>query len=310
MARAGDTAPGDAGELDAQIAEVFGGPLDGFVTRRATLARELRAAGRRDEAERVKALRKPKRAAWALDAGRLADPGAAAELADAVTALEAAPSSGGDVRAAIARLRAAEHAFVTIAGGAARDHGSPVDPTALAAALRAVVADPDLRAALQLGRLVDTAPVDGGSGPAPPEAAAPPRRRTTERAGAATGRKAASRRAAPSDRAEPPAAPGEPDRPPRPDRRALAAARRAVTKAEEGVARAERAAREAADDAATSDAAAEKAEEAAGAARRRADDALDRARRARQVAAERAADHEADATELAAATEALRRLEG
>jgi hypothetical protein len=38
------------------IADLYAGPLDAFVARRDALAKELRAAGRRDDAKAVKAL--------------------------------------------------------------------------------------------------------------------------------------------------------------------------------------------------------------------------------------------------------------
>ena len=62
-----DTEPPD--DLDAAIGAIYGGPLDEFVTARDGLARELRAAGRRDDATAVRKLAKPRRLAWALDAG-------------------------------------------------------------------------------------------------------------------------------------------------------------------------------------------------------------------------------------------------
>ena len=43
-------------DLDRAIAEVYGGPLDGFVARRDALVKQLRAAKRADDAGRVKAV--------------------------------------------------------------------------------------------------------------------------------------------------------------------------------------------------------------------------------------------------------------
>lgn len=86
-ARDRDAAGGDAAnagaaadDLDDRVAAVYGGPLTSFVAGRDALARELRSAGRRDDAARVRKLRKPKLVAWALDAGARADPGALATL--------------------------------------------------------------------------------------------------------------------------------------------------------------------------------------------------------------------------------------
>ena len=47
--------------------DLYGLPLDRFVAERGALAKALRADGRRDEASRVAALRKPSVAAWAVN---------------------------------------------------------------------------------------------------------------------------------------------------------------------------------------------------------------------------------------------------
>ncbi|HEX5946705.1 MAG TPA: hypothetical protein VFY82_10530, partial [Acidimicrobiales bacterium] len=166
MPRTRDNPDAAPTSLGPSIAEVYGGPLDGFVARRDALVRELRSADRKDEAAEVKALRKPKALAWALDAGALADPDAFAELDAAVSEVGEAQDGGGDVRAAIARLRAAEDAAVAAADDAARGHDHPVDRTALASGLRAVVGWASAMDALRAGRLVDTTPPadDGDAG--------------------------------------------------------------------------------------------------------------------------------------------------
>jgi len=69
------------------IDDLYGLPLDRFVAERTALARELRGAGRREEAGEVAALRKPSVAAWAVNQlvrtqGRAVD-----ELFEAVDAL-------------------------------------------------------------------------------------------------------------------------------------------------------------------------------------------------------------------------------
>ena len=55
-----DTEPPD--DLEPAIGAIYGGPLDEFVAARDGLARELRAAGRRDDAAAVRKLAKPRRA--------------------------------------------------------------------------------------------------------------------------------------------------------------------------------------------------------------------------------------------------------
>jgi hypothetical protein len=289
MAKQDDAPVGDPEDVDAQIATLYGGPLATFVERRAVLARSLRSAGRREDADRVKALKKPKLAAWALDAGAHAEPAAVAELASAVDNVTETQSDGGDVRSALARLRAAEAVLIDAARDATARHDHPVDPTALGSALRAVVGDPDAMAALVAGNLVD-APTGGGLGLAVPDA------RRERRAG----RPAPS--AAPSDRGADTPATDE-------DHAAISAARRAVTDAERAAEAAQAAARDAGTDAEAADAAARDAEAEAVAARRRADTAHDAAVRARREADARGARHDEAAAGLESARAALRSLE-
>ncbi|HEX6421599.1 MAG TPA: hypothetical protein VFZ77_24050 [Acidimicrobiales bacterium] len=271
-------------DLDDRVAAVYGGPLGAFVAERDALARDLRAAGRRDDAAAVKALRKPRVVAWALDAGARADPGAIAGLAAAVEALRGAQTGGADLRAAIADLRAAEGPVVDAATRAARDHGQPVDRTALASAVRAVVGDPQALAALRTGRLVDV-PAAGGLGVPPSGApAAPATRSGTARAE----RPGGERRAAAPERDA--------------ARRAVAAAERDARDAAEAAGRAARAAEEAAETA-------RRLREEADAAHRRADEAADAAERARQEATARAAARDAAEATLERARAALRGVE-
>ena len=70
--------------------DLYGLPLEEFTPARDALAKELKAAGRKDESAEVKSLRKPSVAAWALNR-------VAREHADAVEGLRAA---GADVREA------------------------------------------------------------------------------------------------------------------------------------------------------------------------------------------------------------------
>ena len=62
------TQPPEPSELETALLAVYRGPLEEFVSRRDALAKQLRAAKRREDADRVKALRKPSRTAWVLDA--------------------------------------------------------------------------------------------------------------------------------------------------------------------------------------------------------------------------------------------------
>jgi hypothetical protein len=250
--------------LDEQVAQVYGGPLDEFVAARDALVRELRAAGDKERAAEVKALRKPRALAWALDAAGLEAPDTVADLAAAAGAVGAAQSGDGDVRAAVADLRAAERRVVEAAAAAAERHGQRVDPAALGGAVRAVIADPGALADLRAGRLVDT-PDAGGLGLALPggEPAAPrPEKAETPTAKGRTRSTAKAPAGPPATRA---ARATEPERP-GPDPALLRTARREL-------AAAERALRTAANTARREAATAADVEARAAAARRKADDA-------------------------------------
>jgi hypothetical protein len=84
-----------APQLEAELDRLFGLPLSEFTAARNTLAKELRDAGRREEAEQVKALRKPSVTAWLvnhvsrereLDIQRLLDAGETLRKAQASAA--------------------------------------------------------------------------------------------------------------------------------------------------------------------------------------------------------------------------------
>lgn len=267
MARRRDAPTADPPALDTRVAELYGGPLPSFVARRATLARELRAAGDRAGAAAVKALRKPRTVAWALDAGAHADTDALAGLLAAVDGVVAAQEGEGDLRAALDELRRAEQELVAAAVDAAAGHGRPVDRTAVGAALRAVVGNPDALADLAAVRLVDTDVLpEPGSAPV----AAPAARRG--RAGRSRRRGGAGDEAGAGT-----------------DPAAVAEAEQAVEDAAAAAAAAEEEARAATAEADAAAAAARTAEAEAEEARRRAEEARAAADRAREVAAARAA---------------------
>jgi hypothetical protein len=146
--------------LESAIARVYGGRLEEFVSRRDTLAKELRSAGRREDASTVKGLRKPSRMAWALDLAAL-EPSAMGELDTAVAATIEAHAAGGDARGAIAALRVAVREFARHAMRAAEEAGHRLEEAALANAVLAVLGKTDAFSALRRGSLVDV-PEAGG----------------------------------------------------------------------------------------------------------------------------------------------------
>lgn len=289
-------------ELDEAVAAVYGGALEDFVRRRDALAKELRAAGRREDATAVKALRKPSRLAWALDAAVLRAGESFDELGAAVAATLDAHATGGDVRDAIAGLRAAVRAFAAEAARLAKEADQRVDEAALNTAVLGVLGSADAFDALRAARLAEV-PAAGGLDflanlPAPPPGA----RRVRSKAEPRPGRvPVADTRPEPVPEPEPPPAPG-----PSPEE---LAARRAARRAAHVARDAVEAARRRADGArrtlaragselkATEERLRALEVEVAGlrerheVARQESDDAADRLRAAEEALAEAEADH-------------------
>jgi hypothetical protein len=149
---------------DQRLDELYREHPDAFVSERNQLAKDLRTAGDRDEAERVKKLRRPSAAAWLLNRAALTSPSQLKEFAAASRALEQAQRraiEGRDEgpekwRAAAARERDAITAVLELAARLARDAGHPATERALELAgdtLRAATADPELRERVLSGRL-------------------------------------------------------------------------------------------------------------------------------------------------------------
>ena len=196
-------------ELEAEIDRLYGVPSEDFVSERDALARRLRSERRRQEAKEVGALRKPSRAAWAInrvarDQPRLAeDVGSAG---DALRAAQAGLAEGGgpdELRAAAQVQRAAVDGFADAArdllGSGGEDTLRRIRETLLAAAT-----DADLAERVRGGRVVrEQAPAGFGPwvpAPATPEGStrAKPARPSGDRAEEAGG---AERRAEEEERA-------------------------------------------------------------------------------------------------------------
>jgi hypothetical protein len=112
-----------ANDLDAQLDGLYAAPLAEFTAARNALAKSLDAAGRKDDAARVKALRKPSASAWAVNALALSEPKLLAALVASGERLRAKPSDmreamRGRREAVTAAAKAAERAL-TGAGHAA-----------------------------------------------------------------------------------------------------------------------------------------------------------------------------------------------
>jgi hypothetical protein len=185
----------DPGDLEAEIDRLYGLPLDEFVKARDELARALRRADRRPDADRVKGLRKPTVGAWALNQAVRTRRDDLRELLDAGDALRAAQErllAGGD-RAELRRAGERERklvsrlaeAAVAIGGEAGRSGG--LEPR-LRATLHAAALDERARTELAAGRFVrEREPVAlGALAVGEPEPARDPATRTRAPAGAAS----------------------------------------------------------------------------------------------------------------------------
>jgi len=196
-----------AAQLDAIAAELYALPPEEF-----TEARNARAAASdRALAARLKALRKPTAAAWAVDL--LARDG---QLAEALQLASALREAQDDLDAAeLSRLsrqrRQLVTALATQAVGLARDRGVTVSPAAredVEKTINAAVMDAAAAAAVMTGRLVraleasgfdavDVSEAVGGSMPGVPDAPPPSRDDLAER----RARKAAERALREAERA-------------------------------------------------------------------------------------------------------------
>ncbi|WP_425953901.1 hypothetical protein [Xylanimonas sp. McL0601] len=145
-------------DVDARLDALYAGPLEEFVVARDALAKEVAASGDRVGSARVKRLRRPTVAAWAVNQ-------VAREHADEVAALAAL---GDELRAATAdrdrgRIKALDHlrrertdALVAPLRAAGELGGRPVSVDVLdrlGQTLTAAVMDPDAAAVVRAGRL-------------------------------------------------------------------------------------------------------------------------------------------------------------
>lgn len=243
--------------------DLYGLPLDRFTAERTALAKELRKAGRRDEAESVTKLRKPSLAAWAVNQLVRTQGRAVSELFTAGDDVQKAQSdllSGGGrseaLRDALAHERRAVRELVGVARGLLNSNGHELGPATLervSETLEAAALEAEARVQVQEGCL-DRELRHVGLG-APPPAGAP----TTPPPGAATKPSAKPRRGGRSARAR--ATPPPP--PPSALRRREAETRRAVGRAARELKIAQAARDAAADKLAAADAALGRAQEQA-----------------------------------------------
>ena len=151
------TPPSNDTDLAAAIVALYQAPLEEFISRRDALAKELRAEKRRDDAALVKALRKPSRIAWSLDAVVREDPASIEQLAGAIHDAQ----TGADLRSALEAVKENVRAVAAAASRAAVRAEHPIDPNALAMAVHAIIGDATAFAEWRAGRLIDV-PEGGG----------------------------------------------------------------------------------------------------------------------------------------------------
>src|SRR5690242_19951675 len=202
--------------MDKEADALYGLPLERFTPERDALVKELRKEGDREAAARVKSLRKPTVAAWAVNQLARSQPQAIRELGDAGEALRdaqaaivAGKGSADDLRAAGERQRAAVEELMTAARGLLTGNGRGLSESTLedvADTLRAAAVDDGTREAVLAGRLDRERRAAGlGAGlegfaltGAPPRAASAPAKPgpAKPRAGAARAEAAAEKEAA------------------------------------------------------------------------------------------------------------------
>jgi hypothetical protein len=137
-----------------RVDELFALPPEEFVAARDALAVELKAAGESPEATRVKALRRPTVAAWAVNQVARAHPdeveellSAGREFRDAQRRLMSAKGGGSDRevvtrrRAAVDRLTRAATEVLGQAGRASDQHADAISDTFLAASVEDAVGE-------------------------------------------------------------------------------------------------------------------------------------------------------------------------
>lgn len=148
--------------MEKELDRLYAAPLDEFVAERDALAKQLRADGDREAADRVKALRKPSAAVWAVNQLARRQQKDYRALLKAGDQLRATQEKvlGGESPDKLQEAAAAERELVdrlTEKGGAVLEVAGhkPTDATLrrVSGTLHAAATRPDLREAAESGRL-------------------------------------------------------------------------------------------------------------------------------------------------------------
>ena len=154
MAKAGN-------DLDAQLDALYAAPLSEFVGARDALSKSLGASGRKEDAARVKALKKPSAAAWAVNQLALDGSDLLAALETTSARLRKNPA---DVKDALRARREALNEAVKAAGRALAASGHSANPDVqrrISATLEAIAAYAGARGGPVAGRLTEDVPAPG-----------------------------------------------------------------------------------------------------------------------------------------------------
>ena len=195
------------------VYDLYGLALDRFIPERASLVRQLRSAGDREQATVVAALRKPSVAAWAVNQlvrtqGREVNELFAAgdALRDVQAGVLAGSADARDLRSAAERERTAVDGLVATARGLLSSSGHELSAATVervTQTLHAAALDDEARGEVSEGRLVRElrhVGLGGGLGGEDTTAAARPSRASGGARGAAIARHGAKDRQAGKDR--------------------------------------------------------------------------------------------------------------
>jgi len=199
-------------DLDAELDHLYAAPPSVFTSARNALVKTLEVAGRKEDAARVKALKKPNAAAWGVNQLALSSPRVLAALVASGDLLRA---KGSDPREAMRKRRDAVHEARREVERAFLGAGLAANPDILrrvSATLEAIATYGSAPGGPAAGRLTEDVPAPGfdeiaslgllGSSPAAPlHAAAPARATESQKAPAAPPPEKPSKRNAARERA-------------------------------------------------------------------------------------------------------------
>ncbi|NDZ97031.1 hypothetical protein G3I13_17945 [Streptomyces sp. SID6673] len=153
-------------DIDEIVDELYGLPPAEFVARRNALAKEAKGAGRTRLAAEVAALRRPTRVAWAVNQWARHDPDGVGAILDLAAELAAAQRRAAADRLRDLSTRRQQLIAETVVAVAerARELDGALSANAIrevGQSLRAALADPEVGAELQRGRLVAAAEYSG-----------------------------------------------------------------------------------------------------------------------------------------------------